>query len=59
MNTRRVIFSVDDSNVVYDIKGDNKLVFLDWKEEAAGLWPQKDLLDRITEFRNKNFTALD
>ena len=54
-----MVFSLDDQNLMYDIRGDNKMFFLDWKQEVAGLWPEKDMLDRIKKFREKNFNILD
>lgn len=40
LNTRNIIFTMDDTSVVYDIRGDNKLVFMDWKEEVSDLFPE-------------------
>ena len=45
--------------MIYDIRGDNKLVFMDWKEEVSDLFPEQDLLKKISEFRDENFNALD
>jgi len=45
--------------VVYDIRGDNKLVFLDWKEEVSDLFPESEILKKISDFRNSNFDALE
>ena len=36
INAKKIIFTLDDQYVAFDIKGDNKLIWLEW-DDMQGL----------------------
>jgi len=46
---------------VYDIRGDNKLIFMQWTgdEFDRPLFEEEDIIDRIGVFREQQFNKLE
>uniref|UniRef100_A0A7S3CJR8 Uncharacterized protein n=1 Tax=Strombidium rassoulzadegani TaxID=1082188 RepID=A0A7S3CJR8_9SPIT len=58
INSRKIIFTLDDKYVAYDIRGDNKLVFLEWKD-MPDLHDTSFIVKRIKRFKEKNLKVID
>lgn len=58
INAKKIIFTLDDKYVAYDIRADNKLVFLDWKD-MEGLHDQEFISKKIKRFKEKNLQVID
>ena len=58
INAKKIIFTLDDAFVAFDIRGDNKLIFIEWSD-MKGLIDQKQILERIESFRKRNMNVID
>jgi hypothetical protein len=59
MSTNKIIFTLDDQKVVYQIKGDNKFLYFGWNDEYKDMLNRSELVQKIKEFRDKNFMVLE
>ena len=50
-NQRKIIFTIDDKHVFYDIRGDNRLIFLEWGDDLEGLVHRDYMMKHINQFR--------
>ena len=58
INAKKIIFTLDDAYVAFDIRGDNKLIFIEW-EDMKGLIDKKSILEKIEHFRKRNLNVID
>ena len=58
INAKKIIFTLDDQYVAFDIKGDNKLIWLEW-DDLQGLLEQKTILAKIKAFKDRNMRVID
>ena len=58
INAKKIIFTIEDTYVAFDIRGDNKLIFVEW-EDMKGLMDQKQILEKIEHFRKRNMNVID
>ena len=49
---------MDDAYVAFDIRGDNKLIWLEW-DDMRGLYEQKTILHKIKAFKERNMKVID
>ena len=50
---------MDDSQLIADIKFDQKWTFFDWQDELKGFMTEQELLERMDKFRQKNLKKLE
>ena len=50
-NFRKVIFTIDDKYIYHDIRGDSRIVFLEWGDDLEGIVNRDYILDEINRFR--------
>lgn len=53
-NTRKIIFTLDDNSVFIDIRGDNRLIFLEWGDDLEGLVHRDYIFKQTNQFREQN-----
>lgn len=58
INAKKIIFTLDDTFVAFDIRGDNKLVWFEW-DDMQGLMEQKTILQKIKAFKDRNMKVID
>ena len=58
IQAKKIIFTLDDKYVAYDIRGDNKLIIFEWND-MPNLVDQKQILKEIKNFKEKNLMVID